>query len=413
MVWSTFDFVGCGDQSANTIEWIVGRWTSAKSIGGSRKETTVIRLSTGRRSLRSEEDQSRSRFSTDLEHRRCWRTYTGDYSIQGGSTRFLMTDQRITAESVERLLRHADNLHCFSSRSISLHRHPHSIPMSIIVGPALRLLQRQSLPLNPLHQLLNRPISTSRIWDDRMNKIRFPCDRNSFPMKLSCQIKIINPVPSTTRHRVRSNSPRPNHCQAIVHRSKTSTRRRRIPWWRSDLFSQENNHKRKCEQDSFSEKKPRRPAPSTPAEKSHSPSLETKSSSTLTFWSVLDAKENTSLLAGSPPTTPENSNCEKDRLNEELNRQKAKLESIEEQRRSQQPLPAKPRQESRERLPKPAHVPLTKSTLSFHQPCSLWRTFLIRESIATCRFALHWSRTSTWKIHICAPWRFSREEILR
>jgi hypothetical protein len=187
-----------------------------------------------------------------------------------------------------------------------------------------------------------------------MNKIRYPCDRNSFPRMLSCQIRIINLVHPSTRHRVRSNSVRRSHCQAIVRRSKTSRTRRRMTYGRSDLFSQENTHKRKCEQNSFSEKKPRRPVPSTPTEKTHSSSIEMKSSSTLTFG----AEDDVSVPAGSPPTTPENSKCEKDRLNEELNRQKAKLESIEEQRRSQQPSPAKPR----ERLPKPAHVRLTKST---------------------------------------------------
>jgi hypothetical protein len=132
-------------------------------------------------------------------------------------------------------------------------------------------------------------------------------------------------------------------------------------------FSQENNLKRKFDQNLFSNKKFRHSiSPITNFRKYHSWSNEknqslSKSTSCKYFSSILYRKKKQIFLANSLKLSNENSKCEKNLLDEELNRQKAKLISIEQQRRKQQSSPIKLRLNSNERLPKQSVTSITKS----------------------------------------------------
>ncbi len=105
--------------------------------------------------------------------------------------------------------------------------------------------------------------------------------------------------------------------------------------------SQENNEKRKFDSNLFSNKKFRH-------------SNEHKSIENL-------SKSNSLSPINSIISSNENFKCEKNLLDEELNRQKAKLITIEEQRHKQQSLPIKLRTNSNERLQKQSITTMIKS----------------------------------------------------
>jgi hypothetical protein len=118
------------------------------------------------------------------------------------------------------------------------------------------------------------------------------------------------------------------------------------------LFSsQENNQKRKFDENLF------------PNKKHHSSSNEEKQteiiskSTTCMYYSLcLLTKQNSFPLANSVISSNENSGCRKDLLDEELNRQKAKLITTEEQRHKKHSIPTKLRSN--------AHKPLQKQPIT-------------------------------------------------